>query len=132
MKNRTYSRQAGSCANRKDRKPLGKFRNEFGTRWFRIDAPLGTFNSAPVLSSGVTVTRRANNVSTDDSLDDIVLDDIVASAKKSPRPLSKPRHVIHVSPSLFSEDDDNASFSPVFRHGIGQAKVASKDDRFDK
>ena len=103
---------------------------------------LGTFNSAPVLSSGV-------NVKTSDDTDSFDL--FVEKSTKAIEGEKKKKQKAW-SPSLFSDnEDDNDSFSPtpVLRYGgvsraggarggagggAGPASSAAsdKDDRFDK
>ena len=93
---------------------------------------LGTFNSAPVLSSGVNVKT---SVDTDDVKKSTaaITGFFEAKAPKAPKKKKK-----WGSPSLFSDDDDNDSFSPtpVLRYGGGRGGTSStntaKDERFDK
>ena len=103
---------------------------------------LGTFNSAPVLSSGV-------NVKTSDDTDSFDL--FVENSTKAIEGQEKKKKQKAWSPSLFSDnEDDNDSFSPtpVLRYGGGRggaagglgglassassATASAKDDRFDK
>ena len=98
---------------------------------------LGTFNSAPVLSSGV-------NVKTSDDTDSFDL--FVEKSTKAIEGEKKKKQKAW-SPTLFSDnEDDNDSFSPtpVLRYGGGgglggglassaaSAMASAKDDRFDK
>ena len=98
---------------------------------------LGTFNSAPVLSSGV-------NVKTSDDTDSFDL--FVEKSTKAIEGEKKKKQKAW-SPSLFSDnEDDNDSFSPTpvlryggVRGGLGglassasSAIASAKDDRFDK
>ena len=98
---------------------------------------LGTFNSAPVLSSGV-------NVKTSDDTDSFDL--FVEKSTKAIEGEKKKKQKAW-SPSLFSDnEDDNDSFSPtpVLRYGgagglggglassAASAMASAKDDRFDK
>ena len=94
---------------------------------------LGTFNSAPVLSSGV-------NVKTSDDTDSFDL--FVEKSTKAIEGEKKKKQKAW-SPTLFSDnEDDNDSFSPtpVLRYGgvsragggIGSSAASAKDDRFDK
>ena len=97
---------------------------------------LGTFNSAPVLSSGVNVKTSEADI---DSFDVFV--------EKSTKALKGERQKKQKwSPSLFSDnEEDNDSFSPapVLRYGglgrtaaagasIASSANSAKDDRFDK
>ena len=104
---------------------------------------LGTFNSAPVLSSGV-------NVKTSDDTDSFDL--FVEKSTKAIEGGEKKKKQKAWSPSLFSDnEDDNDSFSPtpVLRYGglsqagggrggasggagIASSAASAKDDRFDK
>ena len=103
---------------------------------------LGTFNSAPVLSSGV-------NVKTSDDTDSF--DFFVEKSTKAIEGQEKKKKQKAWSPSLFSDnEDDNDSFSPtpVLRYGgvrggaagglgglassASSATASAKDDRFDK
>ena len=102
---------------------------------------LGTFNSAPVLSSGV-------NVKTSDDTDSFDL--FVEKSTKAIEGQEKKKKQKAWSPSLFSDnEDDNDSFSPtpVLRYGgarggaglggltsglASSAASIAKDDRFDK
>ena len=91
---------------------------------------LGTFNSAPVLSSGVNVKT---SVDTDDVKKSTAAITGFFEAKAEKQNKKK-----WGSPSLFSEDDDNDSFSPtpVLRYGGGRGGTSStntaRDERFDK
>lgn len=99
---------------------------------------LGTFNSAPVLSSGVNVKTSSDDTDS--------FDLFVEKSTKAIEGGEKKKKQKAWSPSLFSDnEDDNDSFSPtpvlryggVSRAGVGGGGIASsaasaKDDRFDK
>ena len=90
---------------------------------------LGTFNSAPVLSSGANVRT---SVDTDD------VKKSTAATGFFEAKAEKQNKKKWGSPSLFSDDDDNDSFSPtpVLRYGGGRGGTSStntaRDERFDK